>query len=131
MEGFFQAAGAVLVTVVLCLTLASHHKSYGAILSMAVCAMVLILGIRYLEPVSEFFRELESLGNLAGDMTRILLKSTLIGMITEIVALLCSDGGNSSLAQSLRLVSTAVILCLSLPLFRGLLELVQKILEGI
>ena len=69
--------------------------------------------------------------NLAGDMTRILLKSTLIGMITEIVALLCSDGGNSSLAQSLRLVSTAVILCLSLPLFRGLLELVQRILEGI
>ena len=131
MEGFFQAAAAVLVTVVLCLTVSAQSKSFSAILAMGVCTMILLLGLQYLEPVSDFLTELESLGNLDGEMVKILLKTALIGILTEITALLCADSGNGSLAQSLRIVGAAVILWLSLPVFRGLLDLVQKILEGI
>lgn len=131
MDGFLQAAGAVLVTVVLCLTVSAHSKSFSALLSMGVCAMVLLLGLRYLEPVADFLSELESLGSLNGEMVKILLKTTLIGILTEITALLCTDSGNGSLAQSLRIAGAAVILWLSLPVFRGLLELVQQILEGL
>ena len=131
MEGFFQAAAAVLLTVVLCLTVSVQSKSFSAILAMGVCAMVLLLGLQYLEPVSDFLTELESLGNLDGEMVKILLKTALIGILTEITALLCADSGNGSLAQSLRIVGAMVILWLSLPVFRGLVDLVQKILEGI
>ena len=131
MEGFFQAAAAVLVTVVLCLTVSAQSKSFSAILAMGVCAMILLLGLQYLEPVSDFLTELESLGNLDGEMVKILLKTALIGILTEITALLCADSGNGSLAQSLRIVGAMVILWLSLPVFRGLIDLVQKILEGI
>jgi stage III sporulation protein AD len=131
MTGFFQAAAVVLITVVLCLTLGSQGKSFGNILSMAVCTIVLTMGLKYMEPVADFLKELQTLGNLSGEMITILLKTALIGMLTEICALLCSDGGNGSLAQALRMVGTAVILWLSLPIFRALLDLVQKILEGI
>lgn len=131
MEGFFQAAGAVLVTVVLSLTVSSQNKSFSALLSMGVCAMVLLLCGSYLENVTAFLSELEAIGNLSGEMVKILMKTALIGMITEIAALLCTDSGNASLAQSLRILSSGVILWLSIPVFRGLLELVQKILEGI
>ena len=131
MDGFFQAAGAVLVAVILCLTLSAQSKSFSVLLSMGVCAMVLLLGLRYLEPVADFLSELEQLGNLSGEMVKILLKTTLIGILTEITALLCADGSNGSLAQSLRIVGSAVILWLSMPIFRGLLELVQQILEGL
>ena len=131
MEGFFQAAAAVLVTVVLCLTVSAQSKSFSAILAMGVCTMILLLGLQYLEPVSDFLTELESLGNLDGEMVKILLKTALIGILTEITALLCADSGNGSLAQSLRIVGAMVILWLSLPVFRGLIDLVQKILEGI
>ena len=131
MEGFFQAAAAVLLTVVLCLTVSAQSKSFSAILAMGVCTMILLLGLQYLEPVSDFLTELESLGNLDGEMVKILLKTALIGILTEITALLCADSGNGSLAQSLRIVGAMVILWLSLPVFRGLIDLVQKILEGI
>lgn len=131
MEGFFQAAGAVMVTVVLSLTVATQNKSFSALLSMGVCAMVLLLCGGYLESVTAFLDELETLGNLSGDMVKILLKTALIGIITEITALLCADGGNASLAQSMRILSSGVILWLSMPVFRAFLELVQKILEGI
>lgn len=131
MEGYFQAAGAVLVTVVLSVTVSQQHKSFSAVLSMAVCAMVLLLCGGYLESVTAFLDELETLGKLSGEMVKILLKTALIGIITEIAALLCADSGNASLAQSLRILSSGVILWLSIPVFRGLLELAQKILEGI
>ena len=131
MDGFFQAAGAVLVTVVLCLTVSSQSKSFSALLSMGVCVMVLLLGLRYLEPVADFLAELESLGNLSSEMIKILLKTALISILTEITALLCADSGNGSLAQSLRIVGSAVILWLSLPVFQGLLDLVRQILEGL
>lgn len=131
MDGFFQIAGAVLITLVLSLTVGSQNKIFSALLAMFVSAIVLIMGLRYLEPVSEFLDELEALGNLPGDMVKILLKTALIGMLAEICALLCADGGNTSLGQALRIAGAAVILWLALPVFRALMNLVQTILEGI
>ena len=64
MEDFFQAAAGVLIAVVLCITLGSQNKSFSVLLAMGVCAMVLLLGLRYLAPVADFIRELEALGNL-------------------------------------------------------------------
>ena len=131
MDVFFQASGAVLITVVLCLAVGSQNKSFSILLAMLVCTMVLLVGMRYLESVAMLLEELASLGNLPEEMMNILLKTALIGILTEICALLCADGGNASLGQSLRIVGTAVMLWLSVPVFRGLIELVQKILEGI
>lgn len=131
MEGYFQAAAGVLIAAVLTLTLGNQNKSFSILLTMGICAMVLLLGLKYLEPVSDFILELESLGNLPGEMVKILMKTAFICMLTEISALLCADSGNASTAQALRIVGALVILWLSLPVFRGLLELVQKILGGI
>ena len=131
MDDFLRAAGAVLITVVLCLTVGNQNKSFSALLAMGVCTMVLLLGLHCLEPVVDFLVELEALGNLSGDMVKILMKTAFIGVLTEITALLCTDSGNASLAQGLRFVGSVTILWLSLPVFRGLLDLVQRILEGI
>lgn len=131
MDGFFQASGAVLIAVILSLTLGNQNRSFAALLAMAVCAMIMLLGLHYLEPVIEFIQELEAVGKLSEDMVKILLKTAFIGILTEITALLCADSGNISLAQALRLVGSVTILWLSLPVFRGLLNLVQRILEGI
>lgn len=130
MGSFFQAAGAVLIALILTLLLCTRDKSSAAVLSMAVCAMVLIVGLTYLEPVVAFLRELETLGNLQSDLVKVLLKAGGIGILTEITALLCSDSGNASMGQSIRILSSAVILWLSLPVFQALLELIQEILGG-
>ena len=93
--------------------------------------MMMILGLSYLSPVVDFLQDLQNLGNLQNELVRILLKVTGIAVLTEITVLLCSDSGNSSLGQSLRLLSAGVILWLSLPVFQALMELVQSTLEGI
>ena len=131
MEGYFQAAGAVVILVILCLLVSSRDKSFASLLVMGGCAMVLMLGISYLSPVVSFLQDLQSLGNLQPELVKILMKVTGIGILTEITVLLCADSGNSSLGQSLRILSTGVILWLALPIFQAMLDLVQSILEGL
>lgn len=131
MELFFQATAAILLAVVLSLTLGSQSKETGILLTVAVCVMVMMIGMSYLQPVVDFLRMLETAGNLSGDMTAVLFKVAGIAIISEIAGMVCADAGNSSLGKSLNLLATAVILWLSIPIFNALLELILDILGEI
>ena len=119
-----------MILVILCLLVSSRDKSFGSLLVMAGCAMLLILGLSYLSPVVTFLQDLQTLGNLQPDLMKVLLKVAGIGILTEISGLICADSGNNALAQSLRILSTGVILWLALPIFQALLDMICTILEG-
>ena len=76
---------------------------------MAVCCMGAMIAISYLEPVLDFPRELETLGDLQVDMLGILLKAVGIGLVSEIAGLVCTDAGNGSLGKTLQMLGSAVI----------------------
>ena len=124
MSLFWKAAAAVLLALSL-----GKQKDIGVLLTMAVCCMVTMIAISYLEPVLDFLRELETLGDLQGDMLGILLKAVGIGLVSEIAGLVCTDAGNGSLGKTLQMLGSAVILYLSLPIFTAMLELIREILR--
>lgn len=128
---FWKAAAAGLITVVLGLALSKQQKDISTMLTMAVCSMIGVCAFVYLEPVLDFLRELENLGDLQGDMLGILLKALGIGLVSEIAAMVCADAGNSSLGKTLQILGGCVILYLSLPIFRSFLDLMGQILEGL
>ena len=130
MEGYFQTAAAVLLAVILGITLKQTNPPMAMLLSLAVCALAIMTAFDYLKPVLDFLERLQALGNLPGDLALVLLKVTGIAVVTEIAALVCSDSGNSSLGQTLKLLGSGVILYLSIPVFQVLLDLIQEILEG-
>ena len=78
--------------------------------------------------VFAFIGKLQAVGNLNTEMLEILLKSVGIGLLSEIAVLVCCDMGNASMGKTLQILSMAVILWLSLPLFSSLLDLIGKIL---
>ena len=128
MDMFLQASALVLLGLILCQTL---EKNFSVLLCLGISVMILVAGISFFRPVVAFLEELQSLCNLRSDMLLILLKVTFVCVITEIAALLCADGGNASLGQSLKVLSSVVALWLSIPVFRALLDLLQRILEGV
>lgn len=128
---FWKAAAAALITVILGLSLSKQEKDIGAILSMAVCCMVMVSALIYLEPVLDFLKELEAAGDLQGDFLGILLKVLGIGLVAEIASSVCSDAGNGSLGKTVHIMGSAVILYLSLPVFRSLMDVLSRILEDI
>ena len=127
MELYWKTAAAAMLAVVMILMLG--RQDMGMLLALAVCAMVAIAAVDYLEPVRELLETLERMGNLDGDMIRILLKAVGIGLLTEISALVCADSGKASLGKMLQLLGTAAVLWMSIPLFTALLELIQEILN--
>lgn len=128
MELFWKAAAVSLLTAILGLTLEKQEKQMSLLLTVAGCVLIAGVGVVYLEPVTDFLRELERLGNLRGDMLGILFKAVGIGLICEIAAVVCHDSGNDSLGKMLRILGSGVILWLSVPVFRALLDLIQSIL---
>lgn len=128
MEGFWQASAAVLLAVVLCLVLGKQGKETAVLLSIAVCCMVCLIALQYLDPVVELMRQLQQQTQIAPEYLTILLKTLGIGMVGEIAALICGDAGNASLGKAVQILSAVVILWLAVPMFEDLMELVSDVL---
>ena len=129
MELYFKGAAGILLAAVLGLALQKQEKDLSAVLTAAVIAMAAVLMLRLLEPVLELLRQLEQVGNLRSDALELLLKAAGIGLTAEVAGLVCADAGNAALAKMLRLLGTAAILCLSVPMFTALLECITE-MEG-
>lgn len=128
MELFIKTCGIVLLTVILMLALGSRSKEQAMVLGIAVCAMGALAALEYLRPVIDFISQAEQIGGLDHSLIKILLKVVGIGLISEIAALVCTDGGSSSLGKAVKLLGSAVVLWLSIPLYSMLMELLQRIL---
>lgn len=131
MDIFVKCAAGVLVAAVLIITIAKQGKDISILLVMAVCCMVLGAAVTFLQPVVDFIKQLQSIGQLDSEMITILLKAVGIGLLAEITSLICADSGNASLGKALQLLATATILWLSLPLLNELIELIDNILGAI
>lgn len=126
MELYFKGAAGILLAAVLGLALQKQEKDLSVVLTAAVIAMAAVLMLRLLEPVLELLRQLEQVGNLRSDALELLLKAAGIGLTAEVAGLVCADAGNAALAKMLRLLGTAAILCLSVPMFTALLECITE-----
>ena len=119
----------VLVGVILALVVGRQSLDMSLLLTLAVCVMVCIAALGFLEPVTELLRELRRLGNLDSEAVSIALKCAGIGLLSELIGLICADAGESALGRALELLSSAAILWLSLPLIRELLRLIEGVLS--
>ncbi len=128
METFLKASAAALIAAILALSLWKQGKDVSVLLSIAACAMILIAAASYFEPVFDFLEQLQQLGQLDGGAMRILLKAVGIGLLAQIVGMICADAGNSALGKTLQILAGAAVLWLAMPLLQGLMDLVQKIL---
>lgn len=131
MEIVLKSVAAILITIVLTQVLTKQNKDLSVLLVITVCCMVAAAAFSYLKPIIDFLKSLQALGQLNLEMMQILFKVVGIGLLTEITALICTDMGNASLGKSLQILSVAVILWLSLPLFQKLLDLLDAVLGAV
>ena len=129
MSLFFQAIACLLVGLVFSVLMNRQGSSVGLLLGITVCVLVMIAAIHYLQPVMELMKQLQQSLYFDQEMLSVMLKAVAIGLITELTALLCADGGNSAMGRAVEILACAVILWLSIPLMNSLLELVLNIAE--
>lgn len=131
MENYLKMTAGAIISVILGLVLAKREKDVSIVLACAACCMVMTGVINYIRPVIDFFQRVRSLSNLDNDILTLLLKSAGIGIMAEIVCLLCADSGNAALGKTIQILATSVILWLCIPVLNELISLVDTILGAV
>ena len=131
MELFWKTSGCILVTLILVLTLGKQQQDMGTLLAIAVCCMTGIAAIQFLDPVQDFIYELQSLTFVDLSVLKTLFKLVGIGLVAELIALICYDAGCASLGKSLQLLASSVVLYMSTPIIQSLIDLICEIMGGL
>ena len=128
MDIFLKVTAGILITAILGLVLARQGADISLMLSICVCCMVVAAAVSYLQPVLDFAYRLIQMGQLDNELLNILLKVVGIGLTSQIAGFICEDAGNKSLGKALQIITTAVILCISVPLLEEVLSLIETVL---
>ena len=131
MSIFYKILAGAMVTVVLCVFLSKNNKDYATLIILTASALILISSVSYLQPVLDFVMHLKRKANLDNDALQIIFQAVGVGILTEIIGMICCDAGFSALDKAIKFASSAVILWLSIPLFEALLELLETILGNV
>ena len=131
MELYLKAIAGALIALLLCLTIGSRGKEISLLLSLLVCAMVVAVGMSYLDSVIKFFTRLQDLIGLDNNLLSILLKAVGVGLIGEIAGMICSDSGQAALGKGVQILTAAVILWIALPLYTQILDIIEELLKGV
>lgn len=131
MELFWKSSAWILIGLFLTLMLGKQERDMGILLVIAVCSLTAIAAVQTLEPVLDFFSELQSFTHLDSNMLRLLFRLIGIGLIAELIALICSDAGYASFGKTIHLLASATILCQSIPVFETMVQLIRDILGGL
>ena len=131
MADYLRWTAAVLIGLILSLVISKQSKDMSLLLTLAVCVLVCLGALEFLEPVAELLRELRRLGGLDSEAVSILMKAALIGLLSELMGLICADVGEGALGKALQILSNAAVLWLSIPLLRQLITMVGEVLAEI
>ena len=131
MADYLRWTAAVLIGLILSLVISKQSKDMSLLLTLAVCVLVCLGALEFLEPVAELLRELRRLGGLDSEAVSILMKASLIGLLSELMGLVCADVGEGALGKALQILSNAAVLWLSIPLLRQLITMVGEVLAEI
>lgn len=128
MSIFLKSATGVLAALTVWLCISKYNKDISTIITLTVCAMVIIGAMTYIRPVLEFLDKLQAAGNLDRELISVVMKVVGIAIIGELCTLVCKDAGNESMGKALQFLSASVAIWLSIPVFEKLLSLLDRIL---
>ena len=78
--------------------------------------------------IINLLQDIASRTNINGEFLKILIKITGIAILTEFAVSICKDSGESSVASKIDVGGKVIIISMSIPIIRALLETVLKIL---
>lgn len=128
MELLWKGIVICLITCVLIMFTSKQERDIALILALAGTVAVSAIMVSYLKPVIEFLGHLSELASLNADHLNVLIKASGVAIISEMASLICSDSGNSGLANAVKLLGSAVILWFSIPVFQSLVKLICTVL---
>jgi stage III sporulation protein AD len=123
-----KVIGVELITTFAVMVLRPTKPELAAVVSIAGGLIVLLMFVGALETVINSFANIVSKSGIKSEVFNALLKIIGIGYLTEFAAGICTEAGNTSMAQRVNLAGKVIILVLALPIIENLIEIIVGIL---
>ena len=131
MSEFWKTTSIVLLTVILGLAVGKTERDISAVLSLVAACIAAGVAVTILEPVLNYLWELQRLYDLPEGLVSVLLKAVGIALVAELSSAVCTDAGNALLGRMLQILGGAVVLSLSVPMFRTLMTIIKEMTGGL
>lgn len=131
MEDFWKTTALILLTVVLSLSVGKTEPDISSVLGMVSLCIAACAAVTILEPVLDYLVELQRVFDLPEGLVSVLLKAVGIALVAELSASICTDAGSASMGKMLQILGGAVVLSLSVPMFRTLMTIIKEMIGGL
>lgn len=128
MGDILQIIGIAMVAVVLLVVLREQRPEIATQLSMAVAALLFFLVLGRLKVVIDLLELLAVQAQIEVIYLTTLIKVVGIAYLTEFSSQICADAGENAVGSKIELAGKVIIVVLSLPIIRAILETVLSLL---
>ena len=120
-----------LISAVLVVFLKQYKPEFSLILSLITCAVIFICALNLLIPVINQIKKMIEKSAISSQSIKILIKTTGICYLTQFISESCKDAGQNSISLKVELIGRIAVCVSALPLYMQVIQLIEKILEGI
>jgi stage III sporulation protein AD len=112
----------------LALPFKTTKPEYGTGITLAVCILILLLGVNKLELIMTGIEKIQSYLSFGEGYIKLLLKIVGITYVAELASELCRDAGYATVANQVEMVGRLTILSMSMPVLLSLLDTIHEFL---
>ncbi len=118
-----------IIGCILVLVLKQYQRSYGLLLSIGLCLLVIVQILPDAERILSTAEQTLHRGNVDASYFGILCKAVGISYLTQFGTDICRDAGENALGTAVELCGRVLLLVLALPLFVTLSETVLEMIQ--
>ena len=118
-----------IIGCILVLILKQYQKSYGVLLSIGICIIVIMTAMPQIERIFDTAENICERSGMDNSYFRILCKAIGISYLTQLGTDICRDCGENAVGTAVELCGRVLLVMLSLPLFLTLAETVLEMMQ--
>ena len=126
-----KITGLVLCEILVFVLLRQYKSEYAVLVQLCGGVVILFMIFSQLKDVIVFFKGALDSSGISSDYISSLIKALGIALITQIATDLCKDNGETALAGQVEFAGKVIIIGVSLPVLRGITQLLLGIVEKI
>lgn len=120
--------GVGLISLIIIIILKQYRPEFTIYVSIIAGVIIILMITDSMSGIITMLQDIASRANINSQFLKILIKITGIAILTEFAVSICKDSGESAVASKVDIGGKVIIISMSIPIIRALLETVLKIL---
>lgn len=123
-----QAALFGIIASIAAMKIKSIRPEIGLAIGLISSLILAMYGLKEMKQILDVFETIRSYSGISKSYFQILLKLIGISFLCEFASNICKDSGQATIGKQIEFIGKLSILVVSIPIFRTLLETVQKLM---